>query len=96
METLGTMNTPEIQLLNAIEASNLEKFRDYWLPPDAVVLACAIDPSVSINSSFYIVHVIMYVLKKLFVLDYNFYSEQIRQSGSKWNAYERNAGCRQG
>jgi len=62
METLGAMNTPEIQLLNAIEATNLDKFKDYWLPPDAVVLACAIDPSVSKNINAVNSSILLHVL----------------------------------
>lgn len=67
MQTLGTMNTPEIQLLNTIEAANLEKFKDHWLPPDAVIMACALDPSVSKNFTVVNSYFLNYAYAKLFL-----------------------------
>jgi len=52
-DVLGVMNTPQIQLLNAIEATNLGKAKDTWLPPDAVVMACAINPNIIQTSGEY-------------------------------------------
>jgi len=47
-ETLGTMLTPEIILMNQVEAKHLdEEGRIYWVPPDAMLMACVIDSAVA-------------------------------------------------
>ncbi|ODM89447.1 hypothetical protein Ocin01_17233 [Orchesella cincta] len=45
-ETLRSLNTPQIQLMDAVEAKNLDKNRESWLPPDAVLMACALDNAI--------------------------------------------------
>ncbi|CAL8139587.1 unnamed protein product [Orchesella dallaii] len=42
MNSLGTLGTPAVHLLNKIEEAILSKFHDRWIAPDAVVVACFI------------------------------------------------------
>jgi len=43
---LGVMRTPEIDLLNKIEAKILQTYTDGWTVSDAVLAACLINPNV--------------------------------------------------
>jgi hypothetical protein len=57
-KTLGELGTPEIALLNKIEATRLELYQDSWLAADPIMAACII------NSNARYFYLITFVLSK--------------------------------
>ncbi|CAL8109771.1 unnamed protein product [Orchesella dallaii] len=45
-ETVRNLNTPQVQLMDAVEAKNLELNRESWLVADGILMSCALDNSI--------------------------------------------------
>lgn len=46
VNVLGTLDTPQVKLLNAVERKILEKYTDSWIACDQFAAAAAIQPKV--------------------------------------------------